>query len=215
MVVYKAANVYQAWKERGPKGAHYYCYQSGWFDACLFDKWFFKLLLPKLKHQTGKKLLISDNLSFHLSMAIINACKVNNIAFVCLPLHSTIKLQPLDVGVFGPIKKVWREVLTNYKLKNPKEATIPNTDFTCLLNSVLTKADPGRHLPAAFLKCDLHPVSKEKAMERIPHRTMAVDSDGIRDLMNSSLGERLELLKVVGDGQQWKEQGKKVPAGKS
>ncbi len=38
MVVYKAANFYQAWKERGPKGAQYYCSKSGWFDACLFEK---------------------------------------------------------------------------------------------------------------------------------------------------------------------------------
>jgi hypothetical protein len=191
MVVYKAANVYQAWKERGLKGAQYYCSKSGWFDACLFEKWFFELLLPRLKRQTGKKLLIGDNLSSHLSMAVIEACKANDIAFVCLPPHSTDKLQPLDVGVFGPLKKVWREVLTNYKLKNPKEASIPKTEFPRLLNSVLAKADPGRHLPAAFLKCGLHPVSKEKAMERIPHRSMALDNDDMRDLMNSSLGERL------------------------
>ena len=85
MVVYKAAHVYEAWKERGPKGTHYARSSSGWFDGFLFEKWFFELLLPKLKRQVGKKLLIGDNLSSHLSMAVIEACKKNNIAFVCLP----------------------------------------------------------------------------------------------------------------------------------
>jgi hypothetical protein len=135
-------------------------------------------------------------------MAVIEACKANDIAFVCLPPHSTDKLQPLDVGVFGPLKKVWREVLTDYKLKNPKEAIIPKTEFPRLLNSVLAKADPGRHLPAAFLKCGLHPVSKEKAMERIPHRSMALDNDNMRDLMNSiHFAQKKSRIKVQGPPQ--------------
>jgi len=85
MVVYKAAHVYKAWKQRGSKGTHYYRSSSGWFDGFLLEKWFFELLLPKLKRQVGKKLLIGDNLSSHHSMAVIEACKKNNIAFVCLP----------------------------------------------------------------------------------------------------------------------------------
>jgi len=119
--------------------------------------------------------------------------------------HSTDKLQPLDVGVFGPLKKVWREVLTDYKLKHPKEASIPKTEFPRLLDALLKKADPGCHLPAAFLKCGLHPISKEKAMERIPHRDMAVDNEDIGELMNSTLGEKLEQMRGVGDGQQRKQ----------
>ena len=44
--------------------------------------------------------------------------------FVCLPPNSTDKLQPLDVSVFGPLKSAWREVLTDYKKKHPKNVNI-------------------------------------------------------------------------------------------
>jgi hypothetical protein len=69
----------------------------------------------------------------------------------------------------------------------------------------------GRHLPAALEKYGLRPLNQERAMQRIPHRSMTTDSEDIRDLMNSSLGEKLKQLRGVGDGQQVKKQrGKKL-----
>jgi hypothetical protein len=133
MIVYKAQNIYTSWTERGPKGALYSCSKSGWFDGCQFEKFFFELLLPKLKRRTGKKLLIGDNLASHFSPDVINACRENNIAFVCLPANSTDKLQPLDVGIFAPLKNAWRKVLEDYKRKNPKEAGISKSEFPALL----------------------------------------------------------------------------------
>jgi hypothetical protein len=35
---------------------------------------------------------------------MIQLCKQNEIVFVCLPPNSTDKLQPLDEGVFAPLK---------------------------------------------------------------------------------------------------------------
>ena len=61
MVVYKAVNVYQAWKDRGPKGAKYSASQSGWFDSFQFHKWFFELMLPILKRIPGKKILVGGS----------------------------------------------------------------------------------------------------------------------------------------------------------
>lgn len=120
MVVYKAANVYESWRERGPKGAVYSCSKSGWFDAFQFEKWFFEVALPKLKRKVGRKLLVGDNLSSHISSAVIQACLDNDIQFLCFPPNATHLIQPLDVGVFAPVKKAWRIVLTEYKMKHPK-----------------------------------------------------------------------------------------------
>ena len=50
----------------------------------------------------GKKVLIGDNLSSHLSAEIIQKCEENKIAFCFLPSHSTPLLQPLDVAFFRP-----------------------------------------------------------------------------------------------------------------
>jgi hypothetical protein len=54
----------------------------------------------------GKKLLICDNLSSHVSLEVISLCRENNIEYVCLPPNSTDKMQPLDVGIFGSINPI-------------------------------------------------------------------------------------------------------------
>jgi hypothetical protein len=107
MVVYKAKNLYSSWKGedgRGIKGAHYSTSLSGWFDMFPFEEWFAKVLLPILKKKQGKKLIMGDNLASHISPRVIELCKQHNIQFVCLPPHSTDKMQPLDVWVFSSMK---------------------------------------------------------------------------------------------------------------
>lgn len=183
---------------------------------CLFERWFCDVLLPRLKKLPGNKLIIGDNLASHISMAVIDLCRANNIRFVCLPPNSTDKLQPLDVGVFGPLKKAWKSILTAYKLKNPKVVGIQKTDFPSLLASLILKADPGKHLPAAFDKCGLFPVNSARGMERIPSRRMVTDSETTRALLDSTLGEKLEELRGVGNVEKRKRGKKiKVPPGKS
>jgi hypothetical protein len=81
---------------------------------------------------------------------VIQLCKENEVVFVCLPPNSPDKLQPLDVGVFGPLKAAWRRVLTSYKLKHPSQVGIPKVDFPHLLKTLMETADPGQHLPSAF-----------------------------------------------------------------
>jgi hypothetical protein len=34
-----------------------------------------------------------------------------------LPSNTTHVLQPLDVGVYGPLKQAWKKILAEYKLK--------------------------------------------------------------------------------------------------
>jgi hypothetical protein len=117
MVIYRAKNLYTSWCKRGPKGTVYACSPRGWFDMFLFEQWFVDLFLKKMKRRPGKKLLIGDNLASHISPRVIQLCKENDILFVCLPPNSTDKLQPLDVGMFAPLKAGWRRVLTEYKVR--------------------------------------------------------------------------------------------------
>jgi hypothetical protein len=118
-VVYQGANVYDAWCSRGPVGSVYSATKSGWFDMFTFTDWFKKIMLPHAKRLPGKKLLIGDNLSSHISCEVISLCKDNDIEFVCLPANSTDKMQPLDVGLFGPMKQAWRTQLRAYADKDP------------------------------------------------------------------------------------------------
>ncbi len=62
---------------------------------------------------------------------------------------------------------------------------------------LLTTANPGQHLEAAFNKCGLYPVNAARAVqvERIPAKTMECDTDTTRELTDSTFGDKLEKLR--------------------
>jgi hypothetical protein len=136
-------------------------------------------------------------------------CRRYNIAYICLPPNSTDKLQPLDVGIFGPVKSSWRAVLAEYKTQNPLQVGVPKTVFPSLLKKTLDRANPGQHMAAAFRKCGLYPVDPSKAMERIPSRDMDAP-ETIRELLNSTLGEKLDQLRGTGRKEKAKGRGQKI-----
>jgi hypothetical protein len=74
MHIYKAGNLYQSWMERGPPGTKYSVSANGWFDTYNFEKFFFEIALPYLRRKEGKKMLIGDNLSSHISASVIEEC---------------------------------------------------------------------------------------------------------------------------------------------
>jgi hypothetical protein len=54
-------------------------------------------------------LLIYDGHGSHNTIELIKLARENNIVLFCLPPHTTHKLQPLDVGVFGPFQRAWAD----------------------------------------------------------------------------------------------------------
>lgn len=74
-VVYRAVHLYDTWMEEGPPGTLYNRTTSGWFEACSFDDWFHKFIVPYASTRTGRAVLLGDNLASHLSVNVIAACE--------------------------------------------------------------------------------------------------------------------------------------------
>ena len=51
----------------GPKGTIYDSTPSGWFDMKTFKKWFFEIVLKSSDKLDSPKVIIGDNLGYHLS----------------------------------------------------------------------------------------------------------------------------------------------------
>ena len=200
-IVYKATNIYDTWTFGGPQGARYNRTKSGWFDLQCFEDWFHSIALPYLKKLPGKKMLIGDNLSSHLSASIVEKCEENEIAFCFLPANSTHLLQPLDVAFFSPLKKAWRTILENWK-KGPgrKQATVAKDNFPQLLKQLTEKikANANSNLIAGFTKCGLVPLNRNKVLDRIPNSTNA-ETTSTEDMDSTEISEIdasfLEVLK--------------------
>lgn len=171
-IVYKAESLWSTWMQDGPKNARYNRSRSGWFDHVCFEDWFFTLLLPRIKKGSGKHVIIGDNLSSHISIAVLEACQQNNIAFVSLPPNATHLAQPLDVAFFRPMKIAWRQIISEWKEKGKgrRLPSIPKDEFPRLLNSLMTKlkARGSENLKAGFRKTGIYPLDKTQILSRLP-----------------------------------------------
>jgi len=85
---------------------------NGCTDDFIGAEWFEKSFIPQAtaRNVSGKPiLLIVDGHSSHEMSRILELAELHNIIILCLPPHTTHKLQPLDVGVFGPLQRAWVE----------------------------------------------------------------------------------------------------------
>ena len=79
-IVYKSIYLHDIWCNGGPPGCRFNTSKSGWFDQKCFEDWFESVALRYLKDLPGKKVIIGDNLSSHLSVNVITKCEENNIS---------------------------------------------------------------------------------------------------------------------------------------
>jgi hypothetical protein len=167
-VIYKAKHMYDAWRENGPDGAVYAVSPHGWIDQFLFCDWFKKICVPYLKSKPGKKVVIGDNLHSHFSEEVFRLCAKYETEFVCLPVNSTHKLQPLDVGFFAVMKKWWRRLLNENLAENAEHNALAKNIFPGMLKTLMEKLNHRELLPAAFRACGIFPLNVERALRDIP-----------------------------------------------
>lgn len=213
-VVYRATHMWSTWTENGPRGCRYNCSSSGWFDAAIFTEWLESQMIPRLKRLDGKKVIICDNLSSHLTVNTLQLCSENNVRLVCLPPNSTHLTQPLDVAVFRPLKIAWRKVLSEWKDTDEGilSTNIQKQHFPPLLKKLMDTVEPNvvNNLKSGFRKCGIVPLNVEELLNRIPRKDCMADEIQSSFIDNLS-ATRLELTKTT------KTRRKKlnIPPGKS
>ena len=81
---------------------------------------------------------------------------------LCLPAHSSHILQPLDVGVYGHVKKEWRLLLQDYYFKSRAEK-LDKENFAPLLKQLYggNKVFTTLHAVAGFQNTGLFPLNKD------------------------------------------------------
>ena len=216
--VYKSTAVLMdSWVRGGPEGCRYNRSKSGWFDETLFENWFNDVLLPRMKKQTGTKVMIGDNLSSHISEAVVRKCLKYNIKFICLPPNSTHLTQPLDVAYFHPLKVEWRKILNEFRKTKvgQKETSIPKNVFPTLLKKLIERLERNgkTNVVSGFRKCGIFPLDVKPLLERLPKPESSKEDDAAA--MDTSLINILTEMRQAGPSRAKKSKTIKVSPGKS
>lgn len=105
--------------DRAPPGTLGLVSDSGWVNSTLFLQWlqfFVQKVRPTNEH---KILLILDNHESHKSIDVLDYAKAHGVVILSVPPHTTHKLQPLDVSVFGPLKIFFEQTVDTWQKSHP------------------------------------------------------------------------------------------------
>lgn len=144
----------------GPPGCDGSGNKSGWMqdeDFLLFMKHFAKFAKPT---QENPVVVIMDNHSSHISVPVIQFCKVNFISVLSFPPHTSHKLQPLDRAVFGPFKTRFNNAADQW-IRNHPGQRMTIYDLPALVKTAMSLAATPSNITAGFACTGIWPYNKD------------------------------------------------------
>src|SRR6266480_6386388 len=92
-------------------------------------------------------------------------CFENNLILCRIPYHTSHKLQPCDIGVFGPLKAAYRDEVE--RLYQGGANTVGTEHFTSLYSPARQKALTSRNIKAGWIKAGLYPFNPDRVLRDI------------------------------------------------
>jgi len=109
-------------------------------------------------------LILYDGHKSHLSLTLTTWAEKRNVILFVLPPHSSHLTQPLDVGVFGPLKAFYNRECRAYMHANPGIA-ITTRDIARLTARPFTKAFCTENITTAFRKSGIYPFNASEVSD--------------------------------------------------
>lgn len=96
------------------------CSESGWITTELFAKWFEHFIEKTGPSKERPVVLVLDGHFSHTrNIYVIERAREVGVSIVCLPPHSTAKMQPLDVAFMAPFKTYYVQAIENWLANHP------------------------------------------------------------------------------------------------
>lgn len=145
--------------EGAPEGSLGAANKSGWINSDIFVSVLKHIQKHTLCTKDNPILLLCDNHESHISLEAINYAKENGIIYLSFPPHTSHRLQPLDVGVFGPFKSKLKIAFNNWHTMNPGKAlTIYN--IPKLVKIAYFESFTAKNITSGFNKPGIWPLNE-------------------------------------------------------
>jgi hypothetical protein len=134
---------------------------KGWTDQELSSAWLERDFHPATAERNvtrGYRLLILDGHNSHTTYQFCSFAEKHKIIVLCLPPHTTHRLQPCDVGVFGPLAACWKGVVN---AKSAEYIPIRKNNLVRYYAAAREKAFSQTTIQAAFRKTGIWPLNPD------------------------------------------------------
>ncbi|KAJ2953466.1 hypothetical protein O0L34_g1061 [Tuta absoluta] len=132
---------------------------SGWINADRFLNWL-QIFVQKVRPTEDRKaLLLLDNHESHKSYTALEYASKNNVVFLSIPPHTSHRLQPLDVAVYGPIKKYFEAEVNSFQKSHPGRI-INQYDVAKLFTSAYLRGATPANAISGFRSSGIYPFDR-------------------------------------------------------
>uniref|UniRef100_A0A0D2YJN5 DDE-1 domain-containing protein n=1 Tax=Fusarium oxysporum (strain Fo5176) TaxID=660025 RepID=A0A0D2YJN5_FUSOF len=177
--------------------------ETGWTSHELGKEWLIGVFdrFTKAKARNGRdyRLLITDGHSSHINMDFLDWCDAHRIIVAVFPPHSTHRLQPLDVSLFGPLSTADTNRLVQWTSKTQGLTGLSKREFWVLFWGALEAAFTPENIASGWRRTGLKPFDPDVVLSQ----QSSVSSDtGARKLKRTleSLQAEVELLRHENQG---------------
>ena len=172
LLIFKAKHTNTAWiPAQTPAKWRFSTSNSGWTSDSHGYEWLTTVFEPLTRPEdpTTRRLLTMDGHSSHITANVIAFCMQNAIDLMILPPHCSHILQPLDVGVFAPLKRALAsETDAALQLDSGR---ISRVEWVEMYIRARTKALTASNILAGWRGAGLEPLSPLSVLAKLPTRT--------------------------------------------
>ena len=172
LIIFKGEKVSARWvTENICDDWRFTCNSKGWTSNEHGIKWLRECFEPLTREKAAGKyrLLICDGHDSHITGEFIGHCMDNDIILFILPPHSSHLTQPLDVGIFHPLKKYMAKELQ--PLISTGIARIQKVEWLIAFVKAHKQAFSSQNIFGGFRGTGIHPFLPQKVLNRLVSST--------------------------------------------
>jgi hypothetical protein len=154
--IFPRVNFKDIFLKNGTPGCSGTAQPTGWMTEQTFQEWFQHFLKFTQPSTTNPILLILDNHETHMSSQFIDKAKENGVVLVTIPPHTSHKLQPLDISVYGPFKRLFNREMDTW-LSNHGGKTVSIYELAEISGKAWIKASMPANIISGFASAGLYP----------------------------------------------------------
>ena len=173
MIIFRAENLNFQWIPASIAGDwRFACNSKGWTSNEHGLDWLRHCFEPETREKANGayRLLICDGHDSHITGELIAHCMDNNIILMILPPHTSHLTQPLDVGVFGPLKKVMSRMIA--PLISLGVSRIQKVEWTTAFVHAHEAVFNAQNIQGGFRGAGIFPFKPDKVLHRITLQPM-------------------------------------------
>ncbi|KAH0815280.1 uncharacterized protein [Tenebrio molitor] len=158
MLIFPRVRMKPQFADGTPPGSLSVCHKSGWMQLELFEKWFDHFVHHTQTSKSNPVLLILDGHKTHTqNIATIEKARQNGVTILCLPPHTSHRMQPLDVSFMGPLTTFYTQEVEIWLRNHPGRRITINEVGSLFAKAYLRGSTPLNAING-FKKTGLYPL---------------------------------------------------------